>query len=538
MMPDLGNEEEWYAWFSTLNEDHKKEIQGIAELLPRVGPQPGPQTAAFNSRADILGYGGAAGGGKTALIALLSLLKHERTVVYRDDAKQLRGFIDDLVKFNGTKAGLNAQMGYFYFTESHMCEWGGLADPGSEMAWQGRAHDLFAADEVTALDLNKLLWLMTWMRTTTPGQRCRAVFTFNPPGSVNDVTGKVPLGRWVIEFFAPWIDERHVNPAAPGELRYFITNEAGESQAVDSTDPVELKLKDRVFIAKPRSRTFIPATVQDNAYLANTGYEQTLLGLPEPFRSQMLLGEFKSGIMDSPYQIIPSKWLEEAMDRWEKHGHRDREMSALGVDVARGGRAFTVLSPRHGFWWDKLERHKGSETPEGHTVAALCAQRIRDAAWINVDANGVGAAPFDVMDGANMRVNGVIPQQRKGLYAFGDKLKMYNMRTWLYWCLRTILDPARGLNPMIPYDKRLRSDLVAVQWSLVGGFILAESKEDVFNRLGRSTDDGDAITLSLYNVMQEPEWERIISRPDTTKKGHHGMKGRRKQGRKQSWMSR
>jgi hypothetical protein len=41
-------------------------------------------------------------------------------------------------------------------------------------------------------------------------------------------------------------------------------------------------------IIEPRSQTFIRATFDDNPALAQTGYRQTLLSLPEPLRSQLL----------------------------------------------------------------------------------------------------------------------------------------------------------------------------------------------------------------------------------------------------------
>ena len=44
-------------------------------------PQPGPQTAAYESEADIIFYGGAAGGGKTDLILGLCLTQHEHSML-------------------------------------------------------------------------------------------------------------------------------------------------------------------------------------------------------------------------------------------------------------------------------------------------------------------------------------------------------------------------------------------------------------------------------------------------------------------------
>ena len=44
------------------------EVEALLEMLPLWRPQPGPQTLAYESPADILFYGGAAGGGKTDLV--------------------------------------------------------------------------------------------------------------------------------------------------------------------------------------------------------------------------------------------------------------------------------------------------------------------------------------------------------------------------------------------------------------------------------------------------------------------------------------
>ena len=446
----------------------------------------------------------------SALIAILALLRHQRTVVYRWDKVQLNAFIDDLIRFFGTQLGLNRQSGYFYFGDypGHMLEWVGIGKPGAEQKMQGRPHDLLAVDEATQLPLDKLLYLNTWLRTTKPKQRCRIVYTFNPPGAENE-DGEMDDGKWVIDFFAPWLDERHVNPAEPGEIRYFLTDAGGEVEEVASPDPVEMTISGKTFVNTPQARTFIPASVQDNQYLRGTGYEQSLLNLPDEMRARMLLGDFRSGIVDNPNQILPTAWVDAAMDRWSPDGRRG-EMSALGVDVARGGRNFTVLSPRYGFWWDKITRRPGTDTPDGPAVASMCMQAVRDAAWINIDANGVGSSPYDQLKRANMRVKGLIMQQRKNLRRLPDGAKAYNLRSWLFWLLRCILDPKWDLHCALPKDKRLRSDLVAIKFSITNnGEILAESKDEIKDRLRRSTDDGDAVAYSIHNVYTEPEMDRL-----------------------------
>ena len=41
-----------------------------------------------------------------------------------------------------------------------------------------------------------------------------------------------------------------------------------------------------------------------------------LQSLPEPLRSQMLYGDFKAGMEDDADQVIPTAWIDAAMDRW------------------------------------------------------------------------------------------------------------------------------------------------------------------------------------------------------------------------------
>ena len=51
-------------------------------------PLPGPQSEAYWSEADIVGYGGAAGGGKSDLVAGRILTKHKRALVIRREKAQ------------------------------------------------------------------------------------------------------------------------------------------------------------------------------------------------------------------------------------------------------------------------------------------------------------------------------------------------------------------------------------------------------------------------------------------------------------------
>jgi hypothetical protein len=52
---------------------------------------PNPQRLAFESEADILGYGGAGGGGKTDLLLGLAATQHHQSIIVRRIFKNLRG---------------------------------------------------------------------------------------------------------------------------------------------------------------------------------------------------------------------------------------------------------------------------------------------------------------------------------------------------------------------------------------------------------------------------------------------------------------
>ena len=512
------DDDEWLEFYNSLTPAQIQQIEASVRSAPRVAPQPGPQTQAFVTPARVIGYGGSAGGGKSGLICLLAILEHERSVIFRKDAKQIAQMVDDLVQFYGSIEGLNRQMGVFRYIDSpnHYTMWGGLDKPGEEMNWRGRAFDLQAYDECTEIQREKIIFLSTWNRTTTPGQRCRRVLTFNPPGGPDDLEGD--KGRWVIDYFRPWLDERHTDPAAPNEIRYFYTVTADGEECDEESrvaTPRAVNIKGYKTTQIPESRVFIPASLKDNKFLEETGYEQSLLQLPEELRDRMLLGEFRSGMRDAEYQLIPTAWVDEAMDRWVPEG-RLNDMDALGVDVSRGGRSATTLAPRHGFFIDNLIQRTGISTSTGGKVATFVLDNIRDMATVNIDVLGVGAAPYDdlIKILGKRRVLAVDGRQRQGLPKLELSVKMFNMRTALYWMLRKILDPSNGFEAMLPPDNALRAEIISHQYDPdpPSGTIKVWDKTKVRDKTGYSPDKSDAVVYSLFNAMLTQGGERLKAR--------------------------
>lgn len=451
-------------------------------------PLPGPQSLAFNSKVDILGYGGAAGGGKTDLACGKAIRQHKNTMILRREATQLTGVIDRLTQLLGNRDGYNGQQKIWRLKDRQI-EFGSVPHLGDETKYQGRPHDFLVFDEATNFLESQVRFLLGWLRTTEPGQHCQALFTFNPPTSAE--------GQWVISFFAPWIDKKHPKPALPGEVRWFATVD-GKDVEVENGEP----FRHGEELIKPLSRTFIPSRVTDNPYLMGTGYMSTLQALPEPLRSQMLNGDFAAGIEDDPFQVIPTKWVEIAMERWTMPA-KLHSMSSLGVDVARGGRDNTVIARRHDMWFDLPLVYPGKETPDGPSTAGLVISAMRDKAPIHIDVIGVGSAPFDFLKEAGQHVLGINVAEESHATDLSGLLSFYNIRSELWWKMREALDPAQNNGICLPNDPRLKADLCAPKWKLQGSKIKVEPRDDIIKRIGRSPDFASAYILALIQTQKK-----------------------------------
>jgi hypothetical protein len=80
------------------------------------------------------------------------------------------------------------------------------------------------------------------------------------------------------------------------------------------------------------------------------------------------------------------------------------------------------------------------------------------------------------------------------------ELGFTNLRGGGWWNLRELLDPAFAPILALPPDDRLTGDLTAPHWRVMsGGRIQVESKDDIRKRIGRSTDDGDAVVQATWD---------------------------------------
>lgn len=481
--------------------------------MPIWTPLPGPQTMAYQSKADIIGYGGAAGGGKTDLAAGMILTRSQRALFMRREKAQTEGVMQRLTEIVGDTKGYNSQKSVWRIPDRALLELGGLDNPGDETRWQGRPHDLKVYDEVTEQREAQVRFTMGWNRSNNPDLHPCVLFTFNPPTTSE--------GRWVIDFFGPWLDKNHkLYPTPPGELRYcaMLPDKNGKWKdswldsdglplsgepfvLVDSKTCYDFNPKDHnpESIIAPKSRTFIPARVTDNPYYMASGYMSTLQSLPEPLRSQMLYGDFSAGVKDDIWQVIPTAWVEAAMARWSMPAVKTK-MDSMGVDVARGGADNTIIARRHGNWYDMPLIYPGRDTPDGPTVAGLVIASLRDRAPIHIDVIGVGSSPYDFLKESHQHVIGVNVAEA----AFGSdksgRLRFANQRSESWWSMREALDPSNNLGIALPPDEELKRDLCAPSWRLKGKVVYVESRDEIIAKTGRSPDYASAFLLAMKDT--------------------------------------
>jgi hypothetical protein len=469
--------------------EKKRELFGaFAENKPIWVPTVGPQTDAFNSRADELFYGGQAGGGKTDLGIGLSLTKHERSLVLRRTHKQSHALVDRYVGILGSRQSFNAQDLVFRL-EGRQIDVGGCQHEEDKQKYKGNPHDLIFFDEVSDFEESQYRFIIGWNRSATPGQRCRIVCAGNPPTR--------PEGLWVLKYWAPWLDKTHrlYGRVKPGELLWYTTV-AGEDTMVDGPGP---HLVDGMEIPG-KSRTFIPATLQDNPFLVNTGYLAQLAGMQDRERRAYMLGEWDVGQEDSEDQCIPSAWVSQAQARWKEDGYQDALMTTMAMDPAGGGGDAEVIVYRHGAWIARPIKTKGIETADGSRAAAKIVEKRRHDAAVVVDVGGGygGAVTMRLKDNG-IQAFGFNGANRSTTRTRDRSLAFYNKRAESWWRVREELDPDQegGCQIALPPGPEVIADLCAPKWNLTAQGIQVEGKKEIRKRLGRSPDVGDAIVMCL-----------------------------------------
>jgi len=462
-------------------------------------PNAGPQTEAYMSQADVLLYGGQAGGGKSHFELGWCVNESMSGIIFRRELTQTDGLEKEGKKIIGDSARFNGSDLEWTWPSGKTLKLGGMKGADDWISHAGRERDCFCFDEGGEFLEMQVAQIIAWLRAPE-GQRTRVIIGSNPP--------RTSEGLWLIKWFAPWIDPKFTDPAMPGELRwaiYVMNGEDGELVWVEGPGTYEHEGEE--YIAK--SYTFIPASLEDNPFRNTPEYKAQLQSLPEPLRSQLLYGRFTAGLKDAANQCIPTSWVQAAMDRWTERRPDGIPMCSMGVDCTGGSTDPMVISPRYDAWFAGLIKIPGKDIPQekaGSTSAGIILSHRYDDALVVVDMGGGYGGPLyehlcenDIECIGHKGAEGTSRKTRDG------RLGFTNMRSALYWQFREALDPDQpeGSRVAIPPDRRLLAGLTAPTFEVTPRGIKVEPKiiygqggkivGGVKYKLGFSPDEADAV---------------------------------------------
>lgn len=336
-----------------------------------IKPQPGPQTAFLSSPADIVIYGGGAGGGKTWGL-LMEPLRHVGNpgfgaVFFRRSTVQIRnegGLWDESTTLYPL---LNAE------PKEHTLSWtfpsgasvsfAHLEHDKTRFNWQGSQIPLICFDELTHFSAVQF-WYMVSRNRSMCGVRPYIRATCNPDAD-----------SWVAGLISWWIDQDTGLPIAErsGVLRWFVR--VGEDlkwadNPADLEQYTMINEDGQTVPIPPKSLTFIPAKLTDNKALmaADPGYMASLLALPMVERERLLGGNWK---------IRPAAGL-----------YFQRSWCRV-VDAIPAGTVF-------GRGWDLAATVPTAENPDPDATSGTKIGRMPDGRYIVVDSVNDRLSPAGV----------------------------------------------------------------------------------------------------------------------------------------------
>lgn len=269
-----------------------------------IRPQPGPQEKFLSSAADIVVYGGAAGGGKSWGL-LLEPLRHInnplfRAVIFRRTFPQITnpgGLHDEAHQLYPLIGGTATQPSSgitWTFPSGAVVRFAHMQYEKNRLDWQGAQIPLIAFDELTHFTEDQFFYMLSRNRSTS-GIRPYIRATTNPDA-----------GNWVARFIQWWwnAETGYAIPERSGVIRWFV-RVAGDIVWSDSPDDLRAQYPD----AEPKSFTFIAARLQDNRILMekDPGYLANLLALPLVERERLLGGNWK--ILPSGGKVFNRDWF-------------------------------------------------------------------------------------------------------------------------------------------------------------------------------------------------------------------------------------
>lgn len=220
-----------------------------------------------------------------------------------------------------------------------------------------------------------------------------------------------------------------------------------------------------------------------------------------------VLGKFPKVAEDV---LIPQVWIEAAQKRWLEFEGKPIGEPRLGVDVAGMGRDSSVLCPRYDNYVAAFNKMQSAGKADHMAVAGKVKDFLDNKGGkALIDTIGEGAGTFSrlIEQGYEDRAisckysESAKDHLEKPLTDLTGQYEFANMRAYLFWAVRDWLNPANDTGAMLPPSQSLIEEATEIKWNFRSdGKIIIEKKEDIKKRLGRSTDEFDALANTFYPV--------------------------------------
>lgn len=415
-----------------------------------IKPQPGPQTDFLASSADIVIYGGAAGGGKTYALLLHSLSVasvKSASVIFRKTSPEITqegGLWDvanELYFHCGAQSKQNPER-TFDFPGGGSVTFAHMQHEKDKFKQQGAQIPCICFDELTHFSEAQFTYMLSRNRDPKGLIHPHVRATCNPdPDS------------WVAKFLSWWIGEDGFPiPERAGKIRYFCKI-AGEIQWADNPqiliDKFGSAQEDDEDKIEPKSVAFIPASTKDNQINLknNPGYISSLKALDEVEKARLLFGNWKIKRQGKLFMNPKFAW-------------DHRYDTTAWVDTAFGGGNNTTLCIGYQVGEDFFVRGyswKESVTRLYSEMARLCKQDHCGTVTFESNADkGASAESFrkfwDSVEDYNERENK------------HNKIMVYAVRPWeqgrVYIHPETNQTPAgrQWLNNLLAYEEEVEPD--------------------------------------------------------------------------------
>ena len=297
----------------------------------KLEPQAGPQTRFLASPADIVVYGGAAGGGKSFGLLLDPLRHFQNTkfggVFFRKTAVQVRnqgGLWDESMQvYPLFKADPKESFLSWKFPKGMALKFSHLEYDKDVLNFQGAQIPWMGFDELTHFTKNQFFYMLSRNRSTS-GVKPRIRATCNPdPDS------------WVKDFIRWWLDEKGEYPIQErsSKIRWFIRR---NDEIVWANSPHEIHEQFGYGSEiVPKSATFIAAKLEDNKILMDKdpAYLGNLLAMNRVDRMRLRDGNWnvraEAGMLFQRswfpmVDAVPAGWIQ-SVRYWDRAATKPNE---------------------------------------------------------------------------------------------------------------------------------------------------------------------------------------------------------------------